>query len=203
MKTRPIISGMVLLMAGLFASYPSGAQAPDERIICRLPFEQNEPVAITEIRVNSESVAFDKRFRATDDWLSKLVISVKNTSDKSILFASIQLQFPGSDSAKGIMSAEDMSYGNSALQQRLPNPGDSADKIAPGETVEIRLTTDRFVDLRKLLTASGFPESIPSVSMRINRVIFVDDLMWSRGATLRRDPNNPKTWINSDMKAAR
>jgi hypothetical protein len=70
------------------------AQEAKQRVIARTPVEKDEPLGITDVKVNGQSVTFGQKFNANDDWLKSLVVTVKNTSDKRILFASIRLQFP-------------------------------------------------------------------------------------------------------------
>lgn len=196
MKTRWMSSGVMLVALMVCAFHSSVAQQPKERVITRLPVEQNEPIAITDIKVNDRSVSFDKKFSADDEWLRSLVVSVKNESDKPIRFASIQLQFPRPAGSQAKMSIEDIYYGFWALQMRAPTPEMPLTGITPGDSVEMRLSSQQYVDLRNFLTATGFPQSIERVDMRINHVIFEDDTMWSRGNYLRRDARDPSSWIN-------
>lgn len=167
-----------------------------ERVIRRLPVEQNEPIGLTQVKVNGERVFAKKAFLADDQWLKGLVISVKNRSDKLILFASIQLQFPRPTGSQDPMVIDDMFYGNRALQTRPPTPDERLTGIAPGETVEIRLSEQQYVDLTQLLIMTNYSLSVEKVDLRIDSVIFEDDTMWTRGAITRRDPSDPSTWRN-------
>jgi hypothetical protein len=142
-------------------------------------------------------VSLDKKFTADDEWLSSLVFSVKNKSDKLILYASIRLQFPRPAGSKGPMAIHDMYYGNWALQTRLPKPEDKVTGIAPGETVEMALSIQQYVGLKSLLDQTGFLQSIERTDISIAHVIFADDTMWYAGSQAQRDPNDPSTWINS------
>lgn len=198
MKTRLAFAG-VALIALMACSFHSIAAQSQERVIKRLPVEQNEPIEITDIKVNGQSVSFDKKFVADDEWLRSFVVSIKNRSDKLILFASIQLQFPRPPGSQDRMAIDDMSYGNWALQTRTPKPDELLAGMRPSEIVEIELSAQQFDDLRKFLTATNYPASIEKVDLRINRVIFQDDIMWTRGAQTRRDPTNASTWKNIDQ----
>jgi hypothetical protein len=193
MKRRWGSSSVIFMALIICAIQASAVQQPKERVIRRLPVEQNEPLAVTDIKVNDQSVSFDKKFSADDEWLRSLVVSIKNKSDKRILFTSIQLQFPRPPGSRDQMSVDNIFYGSWALQ--MPNPEERSIGIAPGEAVEIRLSVQQFVDLWNFLTATGFPH-IERVDMRIDRVIFEDDTMWSRGVWLRRDANDPSVWRN-------
>lgn len=197
MKIRTVASGFTLIALVVCTSYTSAAQQTTERVIRRLPVEQNEPLAITDIKVNGQSVSFDKKFVADDDWMRSLVVAVKNKSDKRILFASIRLDFPRPAGSQDKMSIYDIFNGNSGLQMRPPTPEERLVGIPPGESVEIRLSVQQFVELRNFLTATRFPRSIERVDMSISHVIFGDDSMWYAGAICRRDPKEPSSWINS------
>jgi hypothetical protein len=198
MKIRSLSLTIVMLTLIACAFQTSVAQQqPTERIIRRLPVEENEPIAITDIKVAGRSVSLDKRFTADDEWFRSLVFSVKNRSDKLILYASIRLQFPRPEGSPGIPAFYDMSYGNGALQTRRPTSQDALVGLSPGETVEIRLFAHQFVALRSLLDAINYPSSIEKIDLSISHTIFADDTMWYAGATCLRDPQEPSTWINS------
>lgn len=203
MKIRPMLFalGAIILFTSLL-TVANATQQSKERLIQRLPVEENEPIAITDIKVNDRSVSLDKRFNADDEWLRSLVISVKNKSDKRILFASLQLQFPRPEDSKARFSIFEMFHGNWSLRMRPPAPEERLVGIAPGETVEIQLSPQGFVDLRQLLTGTNYPASIEKVDLRIDEVIFEDDMMWSRGTQLSRDPNDRSKWTiaNSGLK---
>jgi hypothetical protein len=197
MKIRSMLlslSAVVLFTSVSIAS--TAVQQSRERLIRRLPVEQNEPIAITDIKVNDRSVSFDKRFSADDEWLRSLVFSVKNKSDKLILYAAIDLQFPRPADSQDRMALHYMAYGNGALQTRKPTSQETLVGISPGETVEIRLSVQQFVALRDFLTAIKYSSSIEKVDLRIGHVIFADDTMWY-GEEFRRDSNDPTSWVPS------
>ena len=198
MKIRPMLLSLsaIILLPGLLA-VASATQQSKERLIQRLPVEANEPIAITDIKVNDRSVSFDKKFSGDDEWLRSLVISVKNTSDKLILFASIRLQFPRSAGGSERFSIFQISHGNAALPMRPPTHEERVVGIGPDETVEIRLSPQRFTDLRDFLSATQYPYSIEKVGLSIDEVIFQDDTMWYAGAISVRNPKEPGSWINS------
>lgn len=197
MKTR-FISLSVLVIALIAGSFDlTVGQQSQERVIKRMPAEKNEPIEITDIKVNGQSISFDKKFTADDEWLRSLTISVKNKSDKLILYASIRLQFPRPAGSQGRTAIGDLSYGNGALQTRRPISQETLVGISPDETVEIRLPAQQFVALCELLAATNYPSSIEKVELSISHIIFADDTMWYAGAISIRDPKDPSTWTNS------
>lgn len=201
MKIRSLVTTILLVVFNLCAIHATLGQETKQRVITRLPTEQNEPIVITAVRVHDQSIAFGEKFDADDDWLKKFSLSVKNKSDKLILFASIQLQFPRSADSQGEMAVEDVFYGNWALKRRPPAQDERIVGIAPGETVVIAMTEQESFDLQRFLSATGFSQSIERVDIRLDSVIFADDSMWTRGATARRDPQNPSTWKKVNPEA--
>lgn len=198
MKIRSMLLSLSAVFLFTSVSIASTAvQQSRERVIRRLPIEQNEPIAITDIKVNDRSVSLDKQFSADDEWLRSLVFSVKNKSAKLVLYAAIDLQFPRPADSQDRMAIHYMAYGNWALQTRKATSQETLVGISPGETVEIRLSVQQFVALRDFLTAIKYSSSIEKVGISIGHVIFADDTMWYAGAIAVRDSNDPTSWIPS------
>lgn len=194
MKTRNLSLG-VTLIALIASTFHAGiAQHSQERIISTRS-QQNEPVAMTEIKVNGRSISVGKNFLADDDWMRSLAVSVKNTSDKHIVLASLDVFFPRPPGSKDLPAVFYIFHGNWALRSRPPTADERLVGIAPGETVEIGFSVQKFADLQRFLTDARYPASIERVEMWIDSVIFEDDTMW-RGGLFRRDPNNPGSWNN-------
>jgi hypothetical protein len=189
--------GFMFIVLSLSTVTVKAQSQPRERTISRLPVEQNELIGLTAVKVNGERVFAKKPFLADDEWLKGLVVSVKNRSDKRILFVSVQLQFPRPIGSQETLSIFDISYGAWALQTRPPTNEERLTGIAPGETMEIRMSEQRYNSLRQFLNETLYPSSIDKVDLRINSVIFEDDTMWTRGTEARRDPSDPTSWVRS------
>jgi hypothetical protein len=195
MKTRFVFAGIAVIALIACSFHSIAAQQSQERVIKRMPIEQNEPIEITDIKVNGQSVSFDKKFAADDEWLKSLVISIKNKSDKLILFASIRLQFPRLAGSRERVSIYQMETGNAALPMRLPTLVERLVGIRPNETAELKFSPQEFAQLRDFLSMTQYPFSIEKVDLTIARVIFEDDTMWYAGSIARRHPKEPRTWI--------
>jgi hypothetical protein len=194
----------LFLVAALLASFACPfqrgfAQQATPCVIHRLPVEANEPLAITEVKASGQSVTLDQVFTANEEWLKTLTVSVKNKSDKVIVYAAINLQFPRDGSSHDRTAIFEMFYGSWTLQTRRP-PKEISVGISPGKTVEIHLSPSQFADLSGLLLATGYLTPIEKVAVGIGPVIFADDMMWYAGAKLRRDSSDPTLWINAGPK---
>lgn len=182
MKIRPILLSLsaIALLAGLLL-VANATQQSKERLITRMPAEQNDPLSITGMKVKGRSISFDQKFVADDDWMKSLVVTVKNKSEKRVLFASIELFFPRPKGSKDQGAMFDVFYGNRALQDRQPTASEQLIGIAPGETTEIGFSVQKFVDLTSFLKATNFPQSIEKLNLRLGSVIFDDNTMWRGG----------------------
>lgn len=187
MKIRLVFAVVGVLFGSICSAV---AQQADERVIVRLPIEKNEPLVILETKVNGRSIPLGQKFTANEDWIRGLVFVVKNTSDKRILFASIDLFFASPISAKARF---EVFYGSWALQNRPPKPGEQLAGMLPGETAEIGFSDQRFAGFTRFLQDISLV-TVSKIDMRIGSVIFEDDTMWSRSEYFRRDPINPSSW---------
>ena len=171
-------------------------QDANERIIGRLPIEQDEPLAITAITVNDRRVELNRPFVAPGGWIRNLVISVKNISNKPILFASIRLVFPRSANSSAAVSIYDVVYGDNLLMTRQPASNQQLVGLMPGNTASMKLSVENFVELERFLRETDYPSDVERIDLRIGHVIFDDDTMWYAGTALRRDPNDSGKWVN-------
>jgi hypothetical protein len=155
----------------------------------------NEPVKLTRIKSKGVVVDLDKAFPGEDDWLNGLTISVKNSSDKAIIFLSVSVRLlrPGAEDS----AQRQPSYRHELIYGRDPSSPASADQpksIKPGETVEMVLSAEDYDSIRAILKQLNYPASVKQAQVVLNTVIFDDDTMWKGGGILRRDPNDRQKW---------
>ena len=195
MKIGSVMAAIVVMGSVALFAFGNTADAPNERLLTRLP-QKNEPIAIIEMSVNGETISFGRHFVAADDWMRTLVITVKNTSSKRILFLNFDLflKFPERPNERFVLF-DQLSYGNWALQRRPPSADDRLVGIAPGESVAVQLADKQFANLLKFVTEVQLPGTIDKVHLKIGRIIFEDDTMWS-DEMFRRDPTDPSNWHN-------
>src|SRR6266436_9437818 len=168
MKIRSVSSSVIFITIITCAIQTSAVQQPTERVIRRLPVEENEPLVITDTKVNGQSITFGQKFTANDDWIKSLVVVAKNKSDKRILFAELDLFFHRPTASKDQLALFDLLfYGSHPLLTRSPTPDERLVGIAPGETTEIAFSVRKFDDLQQFLTSVGFSQSIEKVDLRI------------------------------------
>lgn len=191
------LGALLVLGASIFLENPRfivSAVRQQARLIHRIPVEEGEPIVITNVKVNGKEISLDDEFTAADDWMKSLVITVKNRSDKRILFVSLGLRFPRPPGSQEKISISDMPYGNEELLARAPTQQERSAGFSPGQSVDIQLNPKTFEDLKNFLSATGYPLSIDTLDVKISQVIFMDDTMWAGGRVRRRDSKDPSSW---------
>lgn len=99
MKIRPLFGLFVLagLVSGVLhvSTRAGGSREPfRDRVVARLPVERNEPVRIRAVKIKGAKVSHRQKFSAEDDWLRGLSVTIMNRTNKNIVFAAIDVQFP-------------------------------------------------------------------------------------------------------------
>jgi hypothetical protein len=194
---------LILLSVCLFfVSSPQAAwgsvfwwQSP-QKYITHSP-QRNQPVRfdkvkiagkLIELKANSES---KEDIEGDDDWMRGLTVSLKNTSDKNIVYVSLVLMFPETTSAGPVMGFP-LQFG------RMPENADDKNYegvLKPGEETEIVLTDDKHEHLQTFLKSRSF-NKVSNVRLFLGSVVFDDDIQWFGGDLMRRDPKNPGQWHN-------
>jgi hypothetical protein len=136
-----------------------------------------------------------EKFRAEDDWMKGLTFSVKNTSEKTIIYIEIELSFPRHKGAPEEPEAHDrIIYGHyPALPGETATPHPDQPPIRPSETVDVVLKD--FDGIREFLNSTHYPVSINRLEVSVGDVVFDDGIKWSGGGLFRRDPENPGGWF--------
>jgi len=151
------------------------------------------------VKVGGEKIKNNQAFASDDNWLKTLTISIRNISQKRILFASIDLVFYPPPGSGGGIAIDQIDYGNRALLIRPPSVDDKLGGIAPNQEVDAQLNAIGYDRVKELLTTVGYRD-IHNVKIKIGRVIFADNTSWY-GDDFRRDPTDPRGWINSESSA--
>lgn len=156
---------------------------------------KNEPLQIFNLKVEGKQVKFREKFVGSNDWFRNLSVSVKNVSDKTVVFIDLSLIFPANEAVvQNVPSRDHLIYGNYPVMlgettilhvdQPPLNPGDTA-----------TLILSDYAGTREFLNQTGKPQSIKEIEIEISEVIFADGTKWIGGHLHRRDPNNPNKWI--------
>jgi hypothetical protein len=187
------------LLMILWLPHLSHARASQERVVRKKPAWPNEPAKILSIRLKEAPVELGQGFLYDDDWLKELRIVVINTSDRPIVFISIDLGFPRpQESGAKPPAVYDLEWG----QKRVvypEAPTEEAKVLQPGETVEVKLTKHEYEGLKSFLAQTGYSTSINDLDILVRTVVFEGDvdLKCYAGMMLARDPENPNRWMRA------
>lgn len=154
-----------------------------------------EPVEIVEITSDGKKLKLNEKFTQEDDWLKDFTIKFKNISGKPILYVSIVIGFPETDST-GNRMVYFLKYGVNPLIQK--NGKDDFMLLAPDETVEVKLTPEKRTKLKDFLAQRHFLADLTKAHLTLMVVHFEDGTYWSAGSIFRPDPNKPGKFIAVD-----
>lgn len=154
----------------------------------------NEPVKVSKLKIKQKPVGFNQRFLSEDDWLKGMTVSLRNITDKTILFIALRVAVPiTKTSVPEYEAAYNLYYGTDG---RSPGaPAMPSKPILPGETVDIVLSEEDFNSINKLVNAENTSERIMQANVLIETVLFSDDTEWHVGNMFRKDPKDSTKWM--------
>ncbi len=161
---------------------------------------RNPVTEMVGLKFKGVPAAFDRKMAAGDDWLKGLVVTVKNTSPKPIMYVEVDLRLFDEryDEVNGKLPfIYPLSYGINTSNLSSPPPDTllPTQVIAPGNTVDITLTDEDYASLLGTLSVAGYPLHMRDAELTVVDVIFADGTRWYKSMFLQRDPENPKEWI--------
>lgn len=154
---------------------------------------RNEPIKVSNLKVKGRKVTIGQKFSEDDDWLNNLTISIKNTSDKAILFLEMAVVFPRSNDNEPEYTYR-LKYGSIPAPPGTAPISNMPDMVKPNETIDIVLSEEEYNHIKDSLRMSGYPANTERVQLSLAAVIFDDETMWRGGHILHRDPNDPEKW---------
>src|SRR5438105_11916258 len=167
----------------------------------------NEPLELVGLQIRQNSVKNGIRFKSKDsisqwgldnvrfkekeDWFKNVKIRLKNVSDRPIygVDADLYLKHPSMRMLFGI------SLKTTPSRDLRKHP------LQPGDEIDFEVSEASLNDAMTTMIQYGVDPSQAPVSLSVDSAIFSDDLQWSRGKLLRRDPNNPNKWDAVDKPA--
>ena len=169
-----VIGTTGLLLSDLSPNVRTAGQQKARKL--RLKTWDNEPIKVVAVRgKDGRTISIDREQLAEDDWLRNLTISIKNTSNKNILFVELELHFTrpreSSDEATVVFP---LIFGTPPMLV-----GEGSPVLPPQETWQTILSAEQYAALVELLTTTGYPTSIKDVEIITREVVFADKTKWS------------------------
>lgn len=193
MTIRSAVSAIAMIGLVVVLTTATLAQQTSERVVEAM-WVREQPVEVIAISNDGQHINFGQKFNAPDDWMSTLKFSVRNTSNKRILYAELRFFFPRPTGSQELPGSFTLFYGKYAISRRPPTIGEQTVGIVPGEIVEIGFSDQKYRDLQTFLKEARFP-GVEKTALMLGMVIFDDDTGWYGQESLRRDPNDPTSWL--------
>jgi hypothetical protein len=187
--TVGLIALVVMIIAG-GKNINVDARLQKEKVVKKLTY-RNEPLELLEIKLSEKPIKLEEKAVAEGDWLKKLSLKLKNSSAKTIVFAEIALDFPETETARGVMSYRLRLGNNPASQNNFRAPL----RLGPRETVTVSVEGE-YEKLKQFLGDAHPVTAINDATVGLVFVAFDDGTGWSEGETVKPDPNNPRRYVN-------
>lgn len=202
-------AGLWLLFATVACAAPAFGQAPP-RVRIETSFPPDQPVELVGTEVAGGMHAFTKgetgwdaaAFDASDGWLRRLVLKLRNKSDKTILSATLNGSLAVGEDGEIPMGFE-LTFGQeldeSAFTGRQPRgvPG----SIGPGQTGDVSLSEADYAQMEKFLSTKHPVASYRKMRVHLRDVRFADGTVWTLSGLFRIDPLDPRKWTPVDKQA--
>lgn len=166
---------------------------PGERMVRKLSWPK-EPVKIKSIKSKDKTIELGKKFSADDDWLKDLMVSVDNTSGKTILFIGIDLLFVRNDNSPEPPWSFTLAYGRRKLPNEPVRP-DAPKPLLSGENITISLYDGAYEQIIRRLHELNYDDGIKHIKLIVNDIYFADGTRWYAGVLFYPDPNDPAKWL--------
>jgi hypothetical protein len=162
----------------------------------------DEPLELVDLRIRQKSVKTeikprlrdniskwgkDKvRFKEDANWFRHVKVTLRNVSGRPIYGLIARLAFKPAD--------QEILFGMALTHKR-----DLRRKpLQPNEEIDLDVTEESFNRSMSRMLQHGVNADGAVVSFSVDSAMFTDDLMWSRGDLLQRDPNNHRKWDKVD-----
>jgi len=183
---------------------PVRAQEPDKALeIERYP---NEPLQLINLRIGTQSVKDRIRqklkddaskwgidrvtFKEKDDWIKRVSITLRNTSDKPVF------------GVQGFLYLKPLGF---PMIFSLPLTASKElrhDPLLPGAEIELTVTPAMLNYTLDDVKYRGAQANTAEVSFSLDAVIFSDEMQWYRGKLVRPDSEAPGNWVPVDDPVA-
>lgn len=198
-----MLAALVLVML----SAVSSGQQGNERTV-RIKTYKDQPVDIVAVKVKGVPVEPDRRFTGDSRWFNGMTVTIKNVSDKPVVWAMVLVsayqerdgkRMKTSD-GRDLVAGTELMYGVRPLISGEPPLPYSATPLMPGQTADLVLTEFYCEQLYSLLRKSDSSTDIPELNLMLEEVSFYgdDEMKWRNGLRRRRDPNRPGAWLTVD-----
>ncbi len=210
-SSHTVLASITALMLGTVAfvtltAHGSGQNGRQRAV--QIKTYKNQPADIVAVKVKGVPVESGRKFTGDSDWFNGMTVTVKNVTDKPIVWATVLVLAYHERDGKRIKTSDgrDTAVGTSLMYGVRPLiPGEpplsySATPLMPGQSADLVLSERWRDELYSLLRARDSSTDILELNLSLEEVSFYgdDETMWRNGFKHRRDPNNPRRWLVVD-----
>lgn len=194
-----LIAVLLLAVMGVIVTFTGRASTqPTQDAERTLGIERypNEPLELVDIKVSEQSVkgkikigprykgqgTDSTKFKGEDGWFKNLRVRLRNVSGRPIYRVKALLLFK--PSTLQMFFSIPLIHPKESKQEPL-QPGAEIDLVVRGDTLNRMMET---------MQQHSVDANTSSVSISVDDAYFSNELKWSRGVLLRRDPNDPNRW---------
>ena len=96
------------------------------------------PVEIVEMKLDNQKISSNVSFAASDDWLRRLSVTVRNVSQKKVVLIRLNLEFPGD--ARGNSTFRNINITGGQMFRFSPQFARTDEDLTllPGKTVDLK-----------------------------------------------------------------
>jgi hypothetical protein len=199
----------MILATLVFVVLPArgSGQKGKERAV-QIKTHRNQPMEIIAVKLKGATVEPGRKFSGDSDWFNGMSVTLKNVSDKPIVWATVVVLAYREKDGRRIKTSDDrdmtvattLMYGVRPVMPGEPPLPYSATPLMPGQTTELVLNERCRLELDSLLRKTDSSTDIAELALVLEEVSYYgdDETMWREGFKLRRDPNNPSHWLVVD-----
>jgi hypothetical protein len=173
---------------------------PGEKMVSGGGGSPYDAVSISNVTVEGMAVGSLKPFQAGDDWIQSMSISLKNRTNKTIVYVYVLLGFPEAGDGKTVpYAAQRIELGRPPAVDRARRDGllayvDPSQKplsFAPGETLEIHVA-DYIPQIKAVVERKMYLSTITICRIHLMFCYFQDGMRWTAGNGFGLpDPDHP------------
>jgi hypothetical protein len=186
-----VVITFCVLVLFVAVNYWSSALAQNQYKTLEKGNDFNPPVEISQVKSKVGLIETDKKFSANADWFKGLDLEIKNKFDKPLTHISLSVRFPRTEQGKKDFVAP-IYYGESPISSQngefLTN---TVKPIAPGESVNLKITDDYYEQIKTALSESNYPSQIQKIRVYVTVIGFEDNTIWMAGNMYQIDRDNP------------
>lgn len=185
-------------------AHGNGQQGRERSV--QIKINKNQPIDIVAVKVNGALVEPGRKFAGDVDWFNGMTVTIKNVSDKPVVFATVAVMAPHEKNGvrtqvegRDIYELIELMYGDPP-----PMPGKARSNpvlpLMPGQTADVLLDERWRDEFYSRFRRQDSSTDIPELTLSVHRVAFLgdDDTMWMHGFRRRRDPKDPMSWLTID-----